>query len=248
MNQTNIATAADYADAMITARRTKGWLFIILLLLLLIQVTVFFLAAYTDLILVTPSQAEAPAVVEGEAAAEVTVAAAPAQTRLGDFMQYLNVLIAFLGLTLAVVLSVVLLILVFIMLVGRLIGVSRMTSAWIWSILLVVILFPLQSLLVSPVTVPPVEEIAAIDRYEFKFPGVLYTWTELASHARFMHREAPIAEQILKWVRFVAYPVLAMIILLMIQVKSNRGLRMALGEDEAPALPPPSETYGDVPR
>jgi hypothetical protein len=247
MNQTNIATAADYADAMITARRTKGWLFIILLLLLLIQVTVFFLAAYTDLILVTPSAAEAPAVVEGEAAANAA-AAAPAQTRLGDFMQYLNVLIAFLGLTLAVVLSVVLLILVFIMLVGRLIGVSRMTSAWIWSILLVVILFPLQSLLVSPVTVPSAEEITVVDRYEFKVPGVLYTWTELAGHARFMHREAPIAEQILKWVRFVAYPVVAMIILLMIQVKSNRGLRMALGEDEVPALPPPSETYGDVPR
>ena len=45
-----IATAADYADAMMTARTAKNWLFLLLLIVLLTQLTVFFLARYSDVI------------------------------------------------------------------------------------------------------------------------------------------------------------------------------------------------------
>jgi hypothetical protein len=38
---------------------------------------------------------------------------------------------------------------------------------------------------------------------------------------------------ILKWVRYVAFPLVALIMLLVIQFKSNKGMRQALGEEEA---------------
>jgi hypothetical protein len=38
------------------------------------------------------------------------------------------------------------------------------------------------------------------------------------------------AETILHWSRFVVFPAVALIILLLIQVKSTRGMRLALGE------------------
>src|SRR5438045_2696468 len=41
-----IAVAADYADAMMTARRAKNWLFILLLLVLLTQLVLFFLLRF----------------------------------------------------------------------------------------------------------------------------------------------------------------------------------------------------------
>ena len=45
-----IATAADYADAMITARRAKNIILLILLLTLLGQLTIFFVVRYTTVL------------------------------------------------------------------------------------------------------------------------------------------------------------------------------------------------------
>jgi hypothetical protein len=47
-----------------------------------------------------------------------------------------------------------------------------------------------------------------------------------------------IRESILRWSRFVVLPVIAIMIVLSIQIKSNRGLRQAFGEvePEAPAV------------
>ena len=52
-----------------------------------------------------------------------------------------------------------------IMLVGRLIGVAQVTSAFIWCVFLVVLLFPWQAFLQST-------DFTG----DFKIPGVLYTW------------------------------------------------------------------------
>src|SRR5690606_19841232 len=57
MTQNTIATAADYADAMITARRAKNWLFGILLLILLAQLAIFFTVAFGPEHLATHSTA-----------------------------------------------------------------------------------------------------------------------------------------------------------------------------------------------
>jgi hypothetical protein len=103
------------------------------------------------------------------------------------------------------------------MLVGRLIGLARVTSAYIWSVLLALLLFPWQ---------------AFLEPYTFKIPGVLYTWEEFARTAHF--GSLTTNELVLRWARYFVFPLVALVILFMIQIKSNRGLKQALGE--APAL------------
>ncbi len=48
MPPSNIATAADYADAMMIARRAKNLLFCLLMILLLLQLATFFVARFTN--------------------------------------------------------------------------------------------------------------------------------------------------------------------------------------------------------
>jgi hypothetical protein len=204
MNDPAIATAADYADAMYTARRAKNLLVLLVFVTLLLQLGLFFVARYTDYIV-----------------------AGPATTRpmplWVDWLQYLVGASAFLGVVLTIVLGFVLLLIVNIMLVGRLIGVARTTSAYVWCLLLLVLLFPWQAFLSDSTFVNP----------NFKIPGVLYTWNELITMAKFgMTKSAELPELILRWARFVAFPVLAIIITLAIQMKSNQGLRQAFGETD----------------
>jgi hypothetical protein len=203
MTDPAIATAADYADAMFTARRAKNALVLLVLLVLLIQLGVFFLARYTNYLI--GSGAAAPTTEPG---------------RWADLLQYIVGGCAFLGVILGIVLSFVLLLIVNIMLVGRLIGVARTTSAYIWCLLLLVLLFPWQAFLSNATFSDPT----------FKIPGVLYTWDELIQYAKFPAGMTALA--LLKWARFVAFPLIAIIIVLSIQVKSNRGLRQAFGEVE----------------
>ena len=40
------------------------------------------------------------------------------------------------------------------------------------------------------------------------------------------------AQTLLAWFRFVGAPLVAVVLILIIQLKSNRGIRMAMGEDE----------------
>src|SRR5271154_1396293 len=125
-----LATAADYADALITARKALNVLILILLLILLGQLAVFFVGRYTDLLL--------PLIGDANASTEPTA---------GNFgaaalMYHVVGLADFLGIATAIVLAMVLLLIVKVMLVGRLIGVSMLTSAYIWCIVLLVLLFP----------------------------------------------------------------------------------------------------------
>src|SRR5690349_17842439 len=93
-----IATAADYADAMLTARRAKNALALLVLLMLLIQLGVFFTARLTGLIL--PSNA--------------TTQPSPHTV---DLFEYLVGFSDFLGIVLTIVLSFTLLLIINIMLV-----------------------------------------------------------------------------------------------------------------------------------
>jgi hypothetical protein len=239
MPPSNIATAADYADAMMIARRAKNWLFLILLLFLLAQLAIFFVARYTGVVLPSaptaePSLAQTDSTVATRPTTRTATAISPARASLiNQTLMYLIALIDFLGVVLVLLLSVVLLLVINIMLVGRLIGLARVTSAWIGCILLALLLFPWQSFLQDPNF-----------KADFKLPGVLYTWTELTHPtlgAKFdMGGDAGslAAEQkILRWARFVGFPVLSVILLLVIQAKSSRGLRAALGETELDMTP-----------
>ena len=240
MADASLATSADYADAMLVARRAKNWLFLFLLLMLLLQMTFFFVARYTRVLdTVAPATPAPPSVsttidlggaTTGPAAAgATTLPAAPVAANVrvhrsagAEMLRYLSGLTLFLGTVLPILLALVLLLIVNIMLIGRLIGVSRVTSAFIWCLLLMLLMFPWQ-----------VFFGATYSPKDFRVPGVLYTWNDLSTNAHFDARDVNVA--VVKWARFFVMPLVATVILLAIQIKSNRGLREALGE--APAVP-----------
>jgi hypothetical protein len=192
MTQSAIATAADYADAMLTARKAKNILWFITFCLLVGELALFFVARYKI---------------------DLSV-----DTKHTDCLKYVIGGIDFLGVITPAILSIVLLLIVSIMLVGRLIGVSRLVSAFLWCVLLALLLFPWQAFLANQTFTSP----------EFKIPGVLYNWAELLARAR-LH-PVSIQQKILFWSRFVGWPFVALVILTVIQSQSQRGLRQALGE------------------
>jgi len=226
MPPSNIATAADYADAMMIARRAKNALFFLLLLMLLLQVGTFFAARMTNNVLPAPAETSLASSVSAATTAPTTqTVVADAGTRstlMGQALRYLTALIDFLGILLIIVLAIVILLIAKIMLVGRLIGVAQVTSAFIWCVFLVVLLFPWQAFLQNT-------DFTG----DFKIPGVLYTWNELTHPtlgAKFQGLD--VYQTALRWTRFVGAPVVAIILLLVVQAKSSRGLRAALGESE----------------
>jgi hypothetical protein len=208
LNDQRLATAADYADALLIARAAKNWLYWLLLVLLLLQLAVFFLFHYDVL--------QPPGTISVRAAASMPATAPMFRTSLGfAFAEYLTGAIGFLGIVLVLVLAMVLFLITVIMLVGRLLGVARLTSAFIWTLLLALLLFPWQAFLAD---------------YAFKIPGVIYTWNDLLLGGHW--RDLTWQEALLKWARWVAFPVVAIVVLMAVQVKSVRGLRQALGEAE----------------
>ena len=225
MPPANIATAADYADAMMIARRAKNTLFMLLALMLIIQIATFFVARMTNYILPDTNRSLAESLPPATAPAPATTTQ-PAESHnriTPSVLRYLTALIDFLGIVLVLVLAVVLLLIVKIMLVGRLIGVAQVTSAFIWCVVVAVLLFPWQAFLQNT-------DFTG----DFKLPGVLYTWPELTHPtlgAKFVSSgfDNP---TILRWARFVGWPVAALVLLLIVQAKSSRGLRAALGETE----------------
>jgi hypothetical protein len=213
MPPSNIATAADYADAMMIARRAKTALVLLLLVMLIAQIGVFVLARMTDRVIPAPGVA-----VNSAAATQPAV-----EGMLVPALRYLTAVIDFLGIVLVVVLAVVLLLITKIMLVGRLIGVAQVTSAFVWCVFLAALLFPWQAFLQNT-------DFTG----DFKIPGVLYTWPELTHAtlgAKFSSGRLD-SFSFLRWARFAGFPGLSLVLLLMIQAKSSRGLRAALGESE----------------
>jgi hypothetical protein len=258
MPQSSIAVSADFAEALLTARRAKSWLVALLLVMILLQITLFFLVRFEIISLSPPATtiSASPAVVtppspstqpdDGDGDDDVeAVAAAPApaptvsqattDTRAParhKMLQYLVGLTTFLGIVLIIVLDVVLLLIINIMLLGRLIGISRVMSSFIWAVILTALLFPWQAFLNNQ----GLTEIEA----PFKIPGVLYTWNELKiAREQFASPDGNVL--ILKWSRFLAFPVAALVLLLMVQTKSKRGLKMALGETDLTRDEPPDQ-------
>jgi hypothetical protein len=242
MTRTTLAVAADYADALLVARRSKNVLFLLLLLVLLLQITVFCLYHFDVFHNATTTTASA-AVSVTPAAPAADGQPAPAhrfEVTLALYRWVINAT-TFLGMTLVIVLAVVLLLTSVIMLVGRLIGVSHLTSAFVWCVFLVVLLFPWQSLLNSnsgtyeamPSLASPSEAYTSPARPDQQLPGVLTTWTEIERASRFESKPVT-PEVVLHWMRFVGWPVVAIVLLMIVQSKGSRGLRFALGESDIP--------------
>ena len=236
MTRSNLAVAADYADAMLVARRWKNLLFLLLLLLLLIQIGVFLGARFYNgnAVRIIPSSTTQPA-----------------ETVSWDMtsgIAWLTNVTGFLGVITALVLCAVLLLIVGIMLVGRLIGISHVTSAFVWCIVLAALLFPWQSLWNYPIADTTQASPAPVENTEvgprFGLPGVLYTWPELVHRAHFSNERGTAA--VIGWARFVGWPVFGLIVLFSVQVRSSRGLKLALGETEIRAVVPGAGPAGGV--
>jgi len=236
------AVSADYADAMLVARRAKNTLFILLLLILLVQVGLFAVARFVPAVKIRTDITAGNAT--AASSSSVTLLERKSDDAGGDRRQLISPLLeqvvsgtAFLGVMLAAVLPIILLLVILIMLAGRLVGVSHVTSAFCWSILLLALLFPWQALLNSDVhtlavqtSAPPATQPALGTAQDVRVPGTLYTFPELRRYYDFPNN--PVQVAILGWGRFVGLPVLAFLILLLVQGRSSRGLGFALGEKE----------------
>jgi hypothetical protein len=251
MTQTNLATSADYADALLTARRAKTVVSVLLFLVLFTELALFFVLRYLKPLPVG-----------------FVLSKEDQYTR--DLTQYFVGLLDFAGLILPALLVAVMYVILKVQLVGRLIGVGRMTAALVWGVVLILLLFPWQAVLNNP-AINYDENSNAIG---MKIPGVIYTWAEVSDPwlgARFgLDENAPrtepvmnvdpkllntdlskkierakwhppeLAELILHWARYVGFPVLSILILTIIHFKTQRGLRQSLGEDQIPAETTPA--------
>ncbi|MDB5297387.1 MAG: hypothetical protein JWO31_3370 [Phycisphaerales bacterium] len=257
-SSTPLAVAADYADALMTARRAKNLLFLLLLVMILLQLASFFLARFgvvrlgtapvaSSTVMAPPAAADPatqPAAVADAAATQpstlVTQPVAPATGRDVEMLvRYVIPLTTFGAVALSIVMAVVMLLLVTIMLVGRLIGVSSVTGAFIWGVLLVVLLVPWQTFLIQSGDYAVAGSPAGVsEQPAFKWPGATYTYAELKrDYAKKFDPAAKAGEPaaiwpnaVWFWGRYVGMPALALLLLLTVQFKSGRGLRYALGE------------------
>jgi hypothetical protein len=213
-----IATAADYSEAIGVARRAKSVVALLLLLMLVLQVTAFFLIKYEVLKISGVNTVSTVGVDVGNAVDVPTTQASA--DKVYNLMHYVSGLTLLLGLAFSVLLSVLLCMIGHIMLVGRLIGVGKVTSALVWSFVLLLFLFPWQVFAHST---------------DLSIPGTLWSWDELVRRYAFENNfdgVDNIAQTLLNWFRFAGAPLVAIIVVLLVQLKSNRGIRMAMGEDE----------------
>jgi hypothetical protein len=204
-----IANAADYADALLTARKAKNILVLLLLVVLLFQLGLFFVARYR-MILDGGALAGLSGTVES--------GGRPASSLIADLLKYVVGLTDFLGVVVPILLLADLWLIASVMLLGRLLGVSRVIAAFLWCMVLLTLLFPWQAFLMNQ----------TFTSTQFEIPGVLYTWLELVVRGR-VHPSG-FSLSLLYWARFVGWPVVATVLLLSIQHLSGTGLRAALGE------------------
>ena len=138
----------------------------------------------------------------------------PVGTGGNIFYQLLHVLLPMArvgGLFCGTLLVLVLLMSLKVVLLGRLRGVAYLTSAVLWSLVLLVLLIPWDAAFAG-----------------FPVPGVLFGARELiegSSLVTFGAQGAGWEDHLLYWMRFVGYPVLAMVLWLTIQVQYARSYR-----------------------
>lgn len=210
-----ISVAADYADALLVVRRVKRTMLLLLALILIGQIAIFAVAQWTDLLQVGTTPASQPAV--------VTAANWP------DVLHYASAVSLYGAILFNIILLATLAMTIHIMLVGRLIGVAPVVRAFVLAILLLILMFPWQTLLVTQ----------NLGRADLVPPGVLFTWREIQERVQ-PHAPMNGYAAVLYWARFLAMPIVALIILLLVQKRSGKGLKLALGEEE---ILPPGEEY-----
>lgn len=149
------------------------------------------------------------------------------QPRGQDLLRYLTGLFEFGGVVLSLTLMIDLFLIVHILLAARLAGTAQVVKATLWSAILALLLFPWQAFL----------ENAAFTSTDFKIPGVLFTWDELLARGRWNLSSLNFWEELLRWSRFVIFPSLAAMVVLVIQIHTAWGLKRAF--PKTAESPPP---------
>jgi hypothetical protein len=249
---TPLAVSADYADALLVARKAKTWLFLFLLLGLVAQIAIFFCVKFNVVKIgaddtatvsvprkvetVTSSATTEPSTQESTTSTvrvetQEKAITAGGKNVTGAVLAWVVNSVVFLGTVFSIVMAVVVLLIVLTMLVGRLLGVANTTSAFVWAVLLAVILFPWQLFYSAETSRDAMSTNNADIRLDdYRWPGATYTWGELKQGTTWKADEGKIA--VLRYARFVGYPFVALVILFMVQAKSGRGVKYALGEAE----------------
>jgi len=121
MANSSVVTSADYADALLSARRARDVIIALLLVILLFQLGLFFAARYKIAI--------------------------DGTSRWIPVLRYVVSVTDFLGIVLPFVLAAVLLLITLVMLIGRLLGISHLVSSFVACVVLAALLFPWQAFL-----------------------------------------------------------------------------------------------------
>jgi hypothetical protein len=237
-----LASSADLYDVLRTARRARSAFFTVVLLVLLSQIGLFCTYRFAgklqrslgpggrsstpaEVVTSNPATrpADAPTTQPGTAARPTDFSALsaanekPKPTR--QMLKYLVGISGFVGVASALLLTLVLVLILDVMVVGRTLGLKYATAAVLWSIVLLVLLFPWQAFLISH----------DAEAAEFKVPGVLYSFNELDWGAR-PTDPMTIYQQVLYWSRWLVAPAVSLVILIVAFAKSSRAVRYALGE------------------
>jgi hypothetical protein len=136
MTNRSLATIADYADALGTARRARSVLTLIISVILVFQIGLFFAARYKI---------------------QLEVETVPV-----DALKYAVGLTNFAGVVLPIVLAFVLFLIVEVMLIARLLGIARLVWGFIACLVLITLLFPWQAFLMNQTFASPEFKIPGV--------------------------------------------------------------------------------------
>lgn len=212
---------SEYSAAIRSVRTAKSVFWVLMALAIVVQLVAFGLVAWGGV--VDPLYA-APAA-ESQPAATAPTAAGDTAQWWRDMFYWALPVTQFLGVVMGILLSVSLLVGLNVALVGRLGGVASLASAFFWSLLLAALLMPWQ--------------------YAFAdspFSGALFTYGDLYNHTRQIKVAWGAADS--GWldlafyhVRFLLYPVLAVLIWLLVDLKFRRGCRKMVVAAAEPLSP-----------
>ncbi len=209
------STAAVYYDALTVGRRFRTLTFLLLALILLAQIALFLTVRFVP---------EVRSAVLGQKDSTWP------WDQIGYMATYAS---AWLGLAVSILFSLSLVYIVLVMISGRTVGAASAARAFVWSLVLVVLMVPWQAALSHPLS----------SGEPWRIPGVLYQWPELVANADGFAGRA----DWLGWIRFVGWPGFSLLLLVACWLTSGRGVRRALGanfdaeyedEDERPTYEP----------
>ena len=229
MEETELKSAAsEYLDAIRTVRIVKSAMWLLVWAAIMAQLVCFILVQFVGLIdppdpAAALAEARAAATRAATAPATAIAPARPAASALAASREVVRIreqalgwllrLTKFVAPVACMVLSVALLTGLQLSLVGRLGGASGLASSFFWSIILLVMLVPWQRVLPDMLGV-----------------GVLYNFQELTAAVKLVqsdwdHGRYASQAMILHYVRFLAYPVIVLLVWMLVGVKFAKGLK-----------------------